>query len=318
MIVSSLYPAIEPNACGQLDVGDGQRMYWEECGDPAGKPALFLHGGPGSGCTAEQRRFFDPAAYRIVLLDQRGCGRSTPSAGDLRTDLAVNTTWHLVADIERLREHLGVERWLLLGVSWGSTLALAYAEAHPQRVSALVLAGVTLTRRADIDWLYRGVAPLYPAEYERFLAGAGGAVADPVEAYHRLLHDPDPHVRARAADDWSAWELALMSTEPDPPWPEAWRDPAYRYARARLVTHYFRHAAWLEDDALLRGAGALAGIPGTLVHGRLDLGSPLLAAWELARAWPDGELVVVERAGHSASALAEHLVAATDRHAARR
>jgi proline iminopeptidase len=314
--VSPLYPAVEPFATGRLDVGDGQRVFWEASGNPAGKPALFVHGGPGSGCTAEQRRFFDPAAYRIVLFDQRGCGRSTPSAGDPATDLAVNTTWHLVADIERLREHLGIERWLLLGVSWGVTLALAYAEAHPQRVSELVFAGVTVSRRADLDWLYRGAAPLFPAEYERFRAGVPGD-DDPIEAYHRLLGDPDPRVRARAADDWSAWELALMSTEPDPPWPEAWRDPAYRYTRARIVTHYFRHGAWLEEGALLRDAGALAGIPGTMVHGRRDLGSPLEAAWELARAWPDGELVVVEGAGHSATAMADHVVAATARYAAR-
>jgi proline iminopeptidase len=251
-----------------------------------------------------------------VLYDQRGAGRSTPSAGDPATSLAANTTWHLVADIERLREHLGVERWLLLGVSWGVTLALAYAEAHPERVSELVLVGVGLTRRADIDWLYHGVARLYPAEYERFRAGAPGA-DDLVDAYHRLLHDPDPRVRSKAADDWSAWELAVMSTEPDPPWPEQWRDPAFRYARARLVTHYFRHAAWLEEGALLRDAGALRGIPGTMVHGRLDLGTPLASAWELARAWPDGELVVVEDAGHSATAMADAVVAATARHAAR-
>jgi proline iminopeptidase len=314
--VTPLHPAVEPFASGRLDVGDGQRIHWEASGNPAGKPALFVHGGPGSGCTAEQRRFFDPAAYRIVLFDQRGCGRSTPSAGDPATDLAVNTTWHLVADIERLREHLGVERWLLAGVSWGVTLALAYAEAHPERVSELVLVGVTLTRRADMEWLYGGVAQFLPAEYERFLAGARGE-ADPIEAYHRLLHDADPRVRARAADDWSAWELATMSTEPDPQWPEAWRDPGFRYTRARLVTHYFRHAAWLDEGALLRDAGALAGIPGTMIHGRLDLGSPLSAAWELARAWPDGELVVVEGAGHSANAMADHVVAATARHAAR-
>jgi proline iminopeptidase len=314
--VTQLYPAVEPFAHGRLDVGDGQRIYWEASGNPAGKPALFLHGGPGSGCTADQRRFFDPAAYRIVLFDQRGCGRSTPSAVDPATDLAVNTTWHLVADVERLRAHLGVERWLLAGVSWGVTLALAYAEARPERVSELVLVGVTLTRRADLDWLYRGAAPLFPAEYERFRAGAAGD-DDPIEAYHRLLHDPDPDVRARAADDFSAWELALMATEPDPAWPQAWRDPDFRYARARIVTHYFRHAAWLDEGALLQGAGALAGIPGTMIHGRLDLGSPLEAAWELARAWPDGELVVVEGAGHSATAMADHVAAATARYTAR-
>jgi proline iminopeptidase len=315
--VTALYPPVEPFAHGRLAVGDGQHVFWEASGDPAGKPAVFLHGGPGSGATAGQRRFFDPAAYRIVLFDQRGSGRSTPSAGDPATDLAANTTWHLVADIERLREHLGIERWLVAGVSWGVTLGLAYAEAHPQRVSELVLVAVTMTRRSDIDWLYRGVAPLFPAEYERFRAGAAGE-DDLVEAYHRLLHDPDPAVRARAADAWSAWELAVASTEPDPEWPDEWRDPGFRYTRARLVTHYFRHAAWLEEGALLRDATALAGIPGTMVHGRLDLGTPLATAWELARAWPDGQLVVVEGASHSAWAMAAHVVAATARHAARR
>jgi proline iminopeptidase len=314
--VPPLFPPVEPFAEGRLDVGDGQRVFWEVAGNPAGKPAVFLHGGPGSGCTAEQRRFFDPAAYRIVLFDQRGCGRSTPSAGDPATDLAVNTTWHLIADIERLRLHLGIDRWLVAGVSWGVTLALAYAEAHPERVSELVLVAVTMTRRSELDWLYRHVAPLFPAEWERFTAAALHD-DDLIEGYHRLLHDPDPAVRARAADEWSAWELALMSTEADPEWPEQWRDPGFRYTRARLVTHYFRHAAWLEEGALLRDAGALAGIPGTMVHGRLDLGSPLATAWELSRAWPDGELVVVEGAGHSASAMAEQVVAATSRYAAR-
>ena len=318
--MTPLHPAIEPVADGRLDVGDGQRVYWELAGNAAGKPALFLHGGPGSGCSAEQRRFFDPAAYRIVLFDQRGCGRSTPSAGEPAADLAVNTTWHLVSDIERLRVHLGVERWLVLGVSWGVTLALAYAEAHPERVSELVLVAVTMTRRAELDWFYRGVAPLFPAEWERFRAGvpAGERDGDLIHAYHRLLGDPDPDVRARAADDWSAWELALMSTEPDPAWPEAWRSPAFRYTRARLVTHYFRHAAWLEEGALLRDAGRLAGIPGTMIHGRVDLGAPLATAWELDRAWPDGELVVVGGAGHSATGMADQVVAATSRHAARR
>jgi proline iminopeptidase len=315
--VSPLYPAIEPFADGRLDVGDGQRVHWEVSGSPAGKPALFLHGGPGSGCIAEQRRFFDPAAYRIVLFDQRGCGRSTPSAGDPATDLAVNTTWHLVSDIERLRVHLHVESWLVMGISWGATLALAYAEAHPERVTELVLAGVTMTRRTELDWFYRVVAPLFPAAWEQFRAGvpAGEREADLIEAYHRLLHDPDPRVRARAADDWSAWELAVMSGDAEPARPEEWRSPVFRYGRARLVTHYFRHAAWLDKDALLRDAGRLAGIRGAMIHGRLDLGAPLATAWELARAWPDGELVVVDGAGHSATGMADEVVAATSRYA---
>ena len=247
------------------------------------------------------RRLFDPSAYRIVQLDQRGCGRSTPHASDPDVDLSANTTEHLLGDLERLRTHLAVERWLVFGVSWGSTLALAYAERHPARVSALVLAGVTMTRRSEIDWLYRGIAPLLPEAWERFAAGApAGRDGDLVEAYHALLHDPDPAVRERAARDWHDWEAASLSSEPDAEPPAAWADPAYRLARARIVTHYFRNAAWLEDGVLLRGAAALAGIPGVMVHGRLDLQAPLATAWELARAWPDGRLVVVDGAGHSA------------------
>jgi len=300
-----------------LAVGDGNLVYWETCGNPHGKPAVVLHGGPGSGCSTGVRRFFDPSAYRIVLFDQRGCGRSTPHASDPRTDLSVNTTEHLLADIERLRERLGIARWLLFGGSWGSTLALAYAERNPQQVSAMVLVGVTTTRRAEIDWLYRGVAPLFPAEYARFRAGVPPAERDGdlVEAYHRLLEDPDPRVRAKAAKDWCEWESALVSVHADAK-PEPRRlQPDFQMAFARLVTHYFRHNAWLEDGILLRNAGALSGIPGVMVHGRLDFGGPLVTAWELAQAWPDGQLVVVSGAGHSSGdpGMSEAVIAATDR-----
>jgi proline iminopeptidase len=309
--VSPLYPDIEPFRSGRLDAGDGQSLYWEACGTAAATPAVVLHGGPGSGCTPEHRRFFDPARYSVVLLDQRGCGRSTPPASDPGTSLAPITTAAMVADLERLRAHLGIDRWLVFGTSWGATLALAYAERYPQRVAALVLAAVTTTRRSEIDWLYRGVARFLPAEYERFRAGRDG---DLVEVYARLLHDPDPAVRAAAADAWSRWELAVVGADP---WPPGWGSPAFRLGRARIVTHVFRHAAWLEDDALLRGAAALAGIPGVMVHGRLDLGSPLTTAWELAAAWPDGELQVVDGAGHGAGepGMAAAVVAATDRFA---
>jgi proline iminopeptidase len=303
------YPPIEPFAHGRLDAGDGQSLYWEACGSPAGAPAVVLHGGPGSGCTPEHRRFFDPARYRVVLFDQRGCGRSTPHAGDPATSLAPITTAAMVADVERLRAHLGIERWLVFGTSWGATLALAYAEQHPDRVAALILAAVTTTRRSEIEWLYRGVARFFPAEFERFRAGRDG---DLVDAYARELNDPDPAVRRSAADAWSRWELAVVGAEP---WPPGWESPAFRLGRARIVTHVFRHGAWLEEGALLRGAGALGGIPGVMVHGRLDLGSPLATARELARAWPDGELVVVDGAGHGATetAMAAAIVAATDR-----
>ena len=317
-----LYPEIEPYAHGMLDVGDRNRVYWEICGNPSGKPAVVFHGGPGSGCSTETRRYFDPTAYRVVLFDQRGCGRSTPHASDPATNLSVNTTEHLLNDSERLRDHLSIDRWLLFGGSWGSTLALAYAERHPHRVTEIVLAAVTTTRRAEIDWLYRGVAPLFPAQWARFRAGVPAAERDGdlVAAYYRLLQDPDPAIRTKAAQDWCAWEAALVSVDPDAA-PETRRlQPAFQLAFARIVTHYFHHSAWLEDGVLLRRASTLARIPGILVHGRLDLGSPLVTAWELAQAWPSSELVVVGGAGHSSTdpGMSEALVAATDRFAARR
>jgi proline iminopeptidase len=303
--MGGLYPSIEPYDSGTLEVGDGNLVYWETCGNPAGRPALFVHGGPGSGCSPGMRRGFDPDRYRIVLFDQRGCGRSTPHASDPATDLSHNTTWHLVADMERLREHLGIERWLLCGGSWGSTLILAYAQRHPHRVSEIVIAGVTMTRRSDIDWLYRGVARFFPREWERFRVGAGpaGRTGDLITAYARLLEDPDPRVRRRAAQEWCAWEDAVISLERDGR-PNAYSDrpPAALLAFVRITTHYFAHGAWLEEGVLLREAGRLAGIPGVLIHGRLDLGGPLATAWELARAWPGAELVVVDDSGHTGSA----------------
>ena len=319
--MKGLYPQTEPCEHGMLDVGDGNRVYWESCGSPDGETAVVLHGGPGSGCSAGFRRYFDPGAYRAVLFDQRGCGRSKPHAGDPETDLSANTTHHLLADLEHLREHLGIERWLLFGGSWGSTLALAYAERHPDRVTAIVLFGVTTSRQSEVDWLYQGVAPLFPEQWERFRVGVPATERDGdlVESYYRLLHDPDPAVRAKAARDWHDWEAALMSIDPDAEPSPMWSQPDFRMARARIVTHYFSHNAWLEDGVLLREAGALAGIPGVMVQGRLDLGSPLVTAWELARAWPYGELVIVGGAGHSPSdpGMGEALVAATDRFAAR-
>lgn len=316
---TQLYPEIEPYGHGRLDVGDGNLIYWEACGNPDGKPAVILHGGPGSGCSTSMRRYFDPTAYRIVLFDQRGCGRSKPHAGDPNTDLSTNTTEHLLADIELLRQHLDVERWMLFGGSWGSTLALAYAERYPQRVTDIVLVGVTMTRKSEIDWLYHGVAPLFPEQWARFRAGVPAAERDGnlVEAYYRLLHAPDPDVRAKAARDWHAWEAALLSVDPDAQPSPRWLDPEFQMARARIVTHFFRHNAWLEDGILLREASSLAGIPGILIHGRLDLGSPLVTAWELAQAWPDSELVIVKGAGHSPGdpGMGEAVIAATDRFA---
>jgi proline iminopeptidase len=299
-----LYPEIEPYEQGMLDVGDGHLVYWEACGNPRGKPALVVHGGPGSGCGTVVRRRFDPARYRIILFDQRGCGRSTPHAADPATDLSRNTTHHLIEDMERLREHLGVERWLLFGGSWGSTLILAYAQQHPGRVSEIVIPCVTTTRRSEIDWLYRGVGRFLPAEWHRFREGvpADDRDGDLVAAYARLMEDPDPAVRAKAAEDWCSWEDAVVSLEPNGvPEPYGGRPTAARQALVRIAAHYFSHGVWLEEGALLRDAERLAGIPGVLIHGRFDMGGPLRTAWELARAWPGARLVVVEDSGHFGS-----------------
>jgi len=311
------YPPTEPYAHGMLDVGDGQLLHWETCGNPAGKPAVVLHGGPGSGCTPGSRRLFDPQAYRLVLWDQRGAGRSLPHAGDPATDLSVNTTEHLLGDLERLRRHLRIERWLVYGSSWGSTLGLAYAQRHPERVTELVLAAVTMTRRSDVRWLYHGVGRFFPEEWARFRGGvpASERDGDLVEAYARLLAHHEAGIRQQAAKDWCDWEDAVVSLEsggvPDP----RYADPRFRMAFARIVTHYFRHGAWLEEGQLLRQAHRLAGLPGVLIHGRLDLGGPLVTAWELARAWPGSDLVVLDRAGHTSSDLGDRVVAATDRFA---
>ena len=315
--MSFLYPEIEPYQHGLLPSGSGNQVYWEACGSPQGKPVVVLHGGPGSGCTPRMRRFFDPAAYRIILFDQRGCGRSLPHASDPAVDLSANTTWELVADIEHLRLHLGIERWMVFGGSWGSTLGLVYAETHPQQVTEIILWGVAMTRPAEIDWLYRGVAPLFPAEYDRFTRGIPESErsGDWVEDYYRRLHHPDPAVRLKAAHDFHAWEWALFTVQDGAQPGERWLDPAFQMARARIVTHYFRHRAWLEDGFILQNAGRLAGIPGIMVHGRLDVGSPLAAAWELAQAWPASELVIVPAAGHSTSepGMEAAILAATDR-----
>jgi proline iminopeptidase len=317
--MTTLYPEIEPYDHGMLDVGNGNLVYWEVCGNRKGKPAVVLHGGPGSGCSTNQRRYFDPSSYQVVLFDQRGCGRSLPHASEAGYDLSVNTTVHLLADIERLRKHLGIERWLALGGSWGVTLALAYAERNPHRVSALVLASITMTRRSEIDWLYRGVGPLFPEEYEHFCAGVPVAERDGdlIEAYHRLLIDPDPTVSAKAAKDWCEWESALVSVDPNAkPEPRS-LEPRWQLAFARIVTHYFSHDGWLEDGILLQEAGRLASIPGVMIHGRSDVGSRVATAEELARAWPNGELIIVSGAGHSSSdpGMSDRIVEATDRFA---
>ncbi|CAN5506551.1 prolyl aminopeptidase [soil metagenome] len=312
------YPAIDPYEEGLLDVGDGQRIYWEASGNPHGKPALVIHGGPGSGSAPGLRRYFDPSAYRIVLFDQRGCGRSTPHASDPATDLALITTDHLLADIERLREHLAVERWLVFGGSWGCALALIYAERYPERVSEMVLLALATGRRAETDLLTRGLGGIFPEAWARFVAGVPEDVRDGdlAAAYARRLADPDPAVRDRAARDWCAWEDALMPTYPPN---AAFADPAHRMAFVRLVTHVWAHGSWLEEGAVLRDAGRLSGIPGVLVQGSLDLGNLIGTPWILHAAWPGSELMLIEDAGHGYSDLpmVDALVAATDRFRAR-
>jgi proline iminopeptidase len=308
------YPPIEPYETGMLDTGDGNLIYWEACGNPGGLPALVVHGGPGSGCSAGARRSLDPERYRIILFDQRNCGRSKPHASNPAADMSLNTTGHLIRDMEQLREHLGVGTWLLRGASWGVTLSLAYAQRHPDRVSGMILVSVTLTRRSDLDWLYRGVGRIFPEAWARFRDFAGAQnyrlptdteppIEDLLMAYSRLMEDPDPEVRARAAAEWVTWEDAVISMEYNgtPDLYSSRRDAA-RLAFVRICAHYFARDAFLEDNALIRDAGQLAGIPGVLIHGRSDLGGPVLSAWELARAWPACELIVIDDCGHTGSA----------------
>lgn len=296
-----LFPAIEPHARGMLDVSDGHSIYWESCGNPRGKPAVVVHGGPGTGCTEKMRRAFDPERYRIVLFDQRGCGRSTPHASRVDASMSANTTHHLIADLERLRAHLEIERWVLSGGSWGTTLALAYAQRFPGRVSGLVLSNVTLSRKREIDWLYRGVARFFPEEWRRFSQGVPEAERhDLVAAYARLMERPE--ARDEAANRWATWEDAVVSLEPNARRIYSDRPPDALLAFVRICAHYFAHAAWLEDDELLRGASRLAGIRGVIIHGRLDLSCPIESAWELARAWPQARFHAITDMGHQANA----------------
>ncbi|MDX6249001.1 MAG: proline iminopeptidase [Kribbellaceae bacterium] len=314
-----MYPEIEPYEHGMLDVGDGQLVYWEVCGNPDGKPAVVLHGGPGSGAGPFWRRRFDPAKYKVVLFDQRNCGRSTPDAAEPEVDLDTNTTWHLIADIEQLREHLGIEKWLVLGGSWGATLGFAYAEQHPSSVSEIVLFSITNTTPREVEWITRDMGRIFPEEWARFRDGVPAAERDGnlALAYSRLLHDPDPAVREKAARDWCDWEDTHVATHPGHKPDPRYEDPALRLRLARLVTHYWGNAGWLEDGVLLREAGKLAGIPGVLIHGRLDISSPADIAWKMAQAWPDAELHLVEEAGHGlgTASMSDLVVAALDRFA---
>ncbi|MFF1294549.1 MULTISPECIES: prolyl aminopeptidase [unclassified Streptomyces] len=315
-----LYPDIEPYDHGMLDVGDGNRVYWETCGNPRGKPAVVLHGGPGSGSGPYFRRLFDPDAYRIVLLDQRGAGRSTPPASAYDTDMSVNTMPHLIADLELLRQHLGIERWLVWGVSFGSVLGLRYAQTHPAVVSELVLTGVATGSDAEVALLTRGLGQIFPAAFERFvgevplLERSGNLAA----AYNRLVESPDPEVRARAARAWTDWETATIPAPPRSV--ERFENPEFRMGFTRTVTHYWGNGHFLgADEAVLRDAPLLKGIPGTLVQGSLDFGNLAGIVWRLHHAWPGSELVVIDEVGHNAGApgVAEAMVAATDKYAGR-
>jgi proline iminopeptidase len=313
---------MNPERSGLLDVGDGNRMYWETYGNPAGEPLLIVHGGPGAGRSRNAPKQFDPELFRIVQFDQRGCGDSVPSAADPSTDMSCNTTEHLLADMDALRRHLGIDRWLLYGGSWASTLILAYAQRHPDRVTGIVLIGVTMTRPQEVDWLYRGLRLIRPAEWQRFRDGVpeedrGGNL---VEAYRRLMEHPDAAVGEQAARDWCAWEDAAIAHETSGrPGQYSAKIDADRMAFVRICTHYFAHAAWLEDGQLLRDAHRLRGIPGVLIHGRLDLSAPVRTAWELAQVWPDAELRIIEDSGHTGSpAMVAAIAAAVERFSPRR
>jgi proline iminopeptidase len=302
--MSEFHPITEPYDSGRLDVGDGNQVYWELRGNPAGKPAVVLHGGPGSGCGPFWSKYFDPRKYRVLLFDQRGCGRSTPSAGLVDTDLSVNTTAHLLRDIEALRERHGVSRWLVAGGSWGATLGLAYAQAHPEVVSELVLFSVTNTSRREVEWITRDMARVFPAEWAEFRAGVPDAYGDHelTAGYAALLRDPDPAVREQAALNWCRWEDTHVSTEPGYKPDPRYQDPRFRMVFARLVTHYWSNAGFLPDGQLRRDAVRLNGIPGALIHGKLDISGPADIAWHTAQQWTDAKLHLVGGAAHGLGA----------------
>jgi len=307
----TLYPPIEPYDTGWLDVGDGHRVYWELSGSPEGKPAVFLHGGPGGGFSPSHRQLFDPERYRVLLFDQRGCGRSTPYAS-----LDANTTWHLVADMERFREMMGVERWLVFGGSWGSALALAYAQTHPERVSALIVRGIFTLRRSELLWYYQeGASWLFPEKWERFLAPIPESErGDLMAAYHRRLTGSDSEVQRMAAKAWSLWEGETITLLPNEDFSNQFADETYAVAFARIENHCFVNAGFVEEGQLLRNAVRLKGIPGVIVQGRYDAATPAATAWELHKAWPDARYILVPDAGHAYNepGILHHLIEATD------
>ena len=306
------YPVIEPYDTGMLPVSPLHTIYYEQCGNPDGVPVVFLHGGPGGGLDPDYRRFFDPTYWRVVLFDQRGSGKSTPHAS-----LEDNTTWHLVSDIETLREKLGIERWMVFGGSWGSTLALAYSETHPERVTSIVLRGIFLCRPNEIRWFYQeGANAIYPDVWEKFVGVIPEAErGDMLGAYHKRLTGPDEAVRLEAARAWSAWEGATSKLIPDPKLVDDFSDPEKALALARIECHYFFNNIFLDsDDYLIEHVGAIRNIPATIVQGRYDIVCPMMSAWDLHRAWPESKLVVVPDAGHSAMevGIRSGLIEATD------
>lgn len=314
-----LYPPIEPYDSGLLDVGHGDRVYWEVCGNPDGKPVVMLHGGPGGGCSPGHRRQFDPAAYRIVLFDQRNCGRSLPSASDPSVSLEHNTTWNLVADMERLREHLDIERWLVFGGSWGSALALAYAETHPERVTELVLRGIFTLRSFELYWYYQeGASLLFPDLWEDYLAPIPEDERDDlITAYHARLNDSDPAVRLPAAKAWSVWEGTTITLLPDERNIREHSGDDYAVAFSRIENHYFANGGFLEEGQLIRDVDKIRHIPCVIVQGRYDVATPAATAWDLHRAWPEAEFHLVGDAGHAYTepGILHHLIEATDRFA---
>ncbi|MFC3165152.1 prolyl aminopeptidase [Ciceribacter thiooxidans] len=308
------YPEIEPYETGFLDVGDGHSVYWERFGTKGAKPAVFLHGGPGGATGPNNRRVFDPALYDVMMFDQRGCGKSTPHAS-----IEANTTWHLVADIERLREMMGVETWLVFGGSWGSTLALAYAETHPERVSELVLRGVYTLTKAELDWYYQfGVSEMFPDKWERFRAPIPeNERHEMMAAYRRRLTGTNREEQLRCAVAWSSWEGETITLLPNPDYSDHFYDPEFALAFARIENHFFVHAGWLEEGQLLRDAVKLRDIPGVIIHGRYDMPCPAKYAWQLHKAWPKADFHLIEGAGHAylEPGILDQLIRATDRFA---
>jgi proline iminopeptidase len=314
MTLRTLYPEIEAYDSGFLDTGDGHQVYWERSGTRGAKPAVFLHGGPGGGFSPTHRRLFDPKLYDVLLFDQRGCGKSTPNAS-----LDNNTTWHLVADIEKLRERMGVETWQVFGGSWGSTLALAYAEKHPERVSELVVRGIYTLTRAELDWYYQfGVSEMFPDKWERFLAPIPeNERHEMMAAYRKRLTGTDREKQIEAAIAWSTWEGETITLLPEPSTSDKFGEVDFAIAFARIENHYFVHAGWMDEGQLLRDAYRLRDIPGTIIHGRYDMPCPAKYAWQLHKAWPKSELRLIEGAGHAYSepGILDALIAATDKYA---